>query len=206
MRPSRRSRRKVRSHGTLRPRDRRELLVAHRRAADVDALRPRGCAGRAPGSRRSRLHRHALVLLLAGFRPEARDLDEQVIDRFSDFLDAHAELGLETIPTFIVGHMSGRTGIHPGDTDAISTATSGSWASRRGSSRRSSAVPPARGRRLAPLERDAALRRARASVPEVTAWARILTQAVRAGARRSRFRSATAPGAWRSPARTTAIR
>ena len=27
--------------------------------------------------------------------------------RFKDFLDRHTELGLTTIPTFIVGHMSG---------------------------------------------------------------------------------------------------
>ena len=41
------------------------------------------------------------------FVPRPKRLDEQVLDRFGDFLDAHAELGLETIPTFIVGHMSG---------------------------------------------------------------------------------------------------
>jgi endo-1,4-beta-mannosidase len=41
------------------------------------------------------------------FVPEPERLDEQVLDRFTDFLDAHSELGLETIPTFIVGHMSG---------------------------------------------------------------------------------------------------
>jgi endo-1,4-beta-mannosidase len=41
------------------------------------------------------------------FVPEPECLDEQVLDRFTDFLDAHAELGLATIPTFIVGHMSG---------------------------------------------------------------------------------------------------
>jgi endo-1,4-beta-mannosidase len=41
------------------------------------------------------------------FAPEPERLDEQALEHFSDFLDAHAELGLETIPTFIVGHMSG---------------------------------------------------------------------------------------------------
>jgi endo-1,4-beta-mannosidase len=41
------------------------------------------------------------------FVPEPECLDEQVLKRFTDFLDAHAERGLETIPTFIVGHMSG---------------------------------------------------------------------------------------------------
>jgi endo-1,4-beta-mannosidase len=41
------------------------------------------------------------------FVPAPEELDEEVLSRFSDFLNAHAELGLGTIPTFIVGHMSG---------------------------------------------------------------------------------------------------
>ena len=41
------------------------------------------------------------------FVPEPERLDEEVVARFADFLDAHTELGLGTIPPFIVGHMSG---------------------------------------------------------------------------------------------------
>ena len=41
------------------------------------------------------------------FVPEPERLDHEVLERFSDFLDAHGERGLLTIPTFIVGHMSG---------------------------------------------------------------------------------------------------
>ena len=41
------------------------------------------------------------------FVPEVERLDEDVLARFTDFLDAHVEAGLGTIPTFIVGHMSG---------------------------------------------------------------------------------------------------
>lgn len=41
------------------------------------------------------------------FMPAPEELDEQVLARFSDFLNAHDELGIGTIPTFIVGHMSG---------------------------------------------------------------------------------------------------
>ena len=41
------------------------------------------------------------------FMPAPERLDHDVLSRFSDFLDAHDELGLGTIPTFIVGHMSG---------------------------------------------------------------------------------------------------
>ena len=41
------------------------------------------------------------------FVPAAGHLDETVAERFGDFLDAHVEQGLGTIPTFVVGHMSG---------------------------------------------------------------------------------------------------
>jgi hypothetical protein len=41
------------------------------------------------------------------FVPEPERLDEAVAGRFADFLDAHVEHGLGTIPTFVVGHMSG---------------------------------------------------------------------------------------------------
>jgi len=41
------------------------------------------------------------------FVPAIETLDEDVIARFQDFLDAHIEVGMTTIPTFIVGHMSG---------------------------------------------------------------------------------------------------
>jgi endo-1,4-beta-mannosidase len=39
--------------------------------------------------------------------PTPDALDEQVMANFADFLDAHTELGMTTIPTFLVGHMSG---------------------------------------------------------------------------------------------------
>lgn len=42
------------------------------------------------------------------FMPTADALDAELIDRYRDFLDLHAELGMRTIPTFIVGHMSGQ--------------------------------------------------------------------------------------------------
>jgi endo-1,4-beta-mannosidase len=41
------------------------------------------------------------------FVPDPQRIDEEVFGRFRDFLDLHLELGLTTIPTFIVGHMSG---------------------------------------------------------------------------------------------------
>ncbi|MER5437025.1 cellulase family glycosylhydrolase [Streptomyces sp. NPDC002790] len=41
------------------------------------------------------------------FHPEPHRIDEELCDRFRDFLDAHTELGMGSVPTFIVGHMSG---------------------------------------------------------------------------------------------------
>ncbi|WP_329454455.1 glycoside hydrolase 5 family protein [Streptomyces sp. NBC_01497] len=41
------------------------------------------------------------------FHPEPGRIDEELCDRFRDFLDAHSERGMATVPTFIVGHMSG---------------------------------------------------------------------------------------------------
>jgi endo-1,4-beta-mannosidase len=42
------------------------------------------------------------------FMPGPEVIDEEMAARFADFLDRHAELGLVTVPTFIVGHMSGQ--------------------------------------------------------------------------------------------------
>ncbi|HEY1320038.1 MAG TPA: cellulase family glycosylhydrolase [Streptosporangiaceae bacterium] len=41
------------------------------------------------------------------FMPEPDRIDEQMTARYADFLDRHTEAGLITIPTFLVGHMSG---------------------------------------------------------------------------------------------------
>lgn len=42
------------------------------------------------------------------FMPTPTSLDKEITERFADFLDAHMEAGLKTIPTFLVGHMSGQ--------------------------------------------------------------------------------------------------
>lgn len=41
------------------------------------------------------------------FMPTPYELDEQAVANFTHFLDLHARLGMGTIPTFLVGHMSG---------------------------------------------------------------------------------------------------
>lgn len=44
---------------------------------------------------------------LPDFMPAPDTVDERILDRFAAFLDLSAEVGVSTIPTFIVGHMSG---------------------------------------------------------------------------------------------------
>ena len=58
------------------------------------------------------LARHGLTMTRSffywpDFMPTPTTLDEELCERFADFLDAHTEVGLTTIPTFLVGHMSG---------------------------------------------------------------------------------------------------
>ena len=133
------------------------------------------------------------------FVPEVERLDEDVLARFTDFLDAHVEAGLGTIPTFIVGHMSGenwdpawRQG-----RDLYRDAwlvSQQAWFAHE-IARRFGGHEAVVG--LARVERDAPLRRpggrATRSSHGHARWSR------RCGrrARRSRSRSATAPGASR---------
>ena len=58
------------------------------------------------------LHEHGMNLTRSffywpDFMPAPDRIDEQLAGRFADFLDRHLEAGMHTIPTFIVGHMSG---------------------------------------------------------------------------------------------------
>jgi endo-1,4-beta-mannosidase len=39
--------------------------------------------------------------------PDPYDMDEDVLTRFGNFLELHSSLGLRTVPTLLVGHMSG---------------------------------------------------------------------------------------------------
>ena len=41
------------------------------------------------------------------FMPAPDRVDEELCERFTDFLDRHHALGMTTVPTFLVGHMSG---------------------------------------------------------------------------------------------------
>jgi endo-1,4-beta-mannosidase len=58
------------------------------------------------------LARHGLTMTRSffywpDFMPGPHEIDEAMCERYADFLDRHAARGLATIPTFIVGHMSG---------------------------------------------------------------------------------------------------
>jgi endo-1,4-beta-mannosidase len=116
------------------------------------------------------------------FMPEPERLDEDVVERFADFLDAHVELGLRTIPTFLVGHMSGEN-------------WDPSWRQGRDLYRDvwlvgqqawfAEELARRFGRHLAIvgwlLSNEMPLYGGAATVEEITAWARILVQAIRAG-------------------------
>ncbi len=41
------------------------------------------------------------------FMPEHDRIDERLVEHYRDFLDRHTELGMASVPTFVVGHMSG---------------------------------------------------------------------------------------------------
>lgn len=58
------------------------------------------------------LHSHGLrqtrsFFYWPDFMPEPDTVDEEKVAHYRDFLDAHTEVGMTSIPTFIVGHMSG---------------------------------------------------------------------------------------------------
>ncbi|NKI42161.1 cellulase family glycosylhydrolase [Streptomyces physcomitrii] len=42
------------------------------------------------------------------FHPEPERLDPRMLERYDDFLDRHLAAGMTTVPTFLVGHMSGQ--------------------------------------------------------------------------------------------------
>ena len=135
------------------------------------------------------------------FMPTAGRLDEHVPDRFADFLDAHVEVGLHTVPTFIVGHMSGENWDPPwrGGRDLyrdVWLVSEQAWFAAEIAGR--FGRHPC-GRRLARLERDAALRRARPRPKRSPPGRASSSRRCAPAGRGSRSRSATAPGASRSP-------
>lgn len=115
------------------------------------------------------------------FVPEPGRLDEAVADRFADFLDAHVELGLGTIPTFVVGHMSGENWDPPwrGGRDLYRDAwLVGQQAWLAGEVARRFGSHPAVAGWL--VSNEMPLYGGPAPADVVAAWGRLLVQAVRA--------------------------
>jgi endo-1,4-beta-mannosidase len=116
------------------------------------------------------------------FVPEPERLDETVIERFQDFLDAHVEVGLGTIPTFIVGHMSGDNWDPPwrGGRDLyrdVWLVSQQAWFAEQ-VARRFAGHQAVVGWLIS---NEMPLYGGEATADDITSWARILVQAVRAG-------------------------
>lgn len=129
------------------------------------------------------------------FMPAPLTVDEAMVDRFQDFLDAHVEMGMRTIPTFIVGHMSGQNW-DPAwrlgrdlyrDTWLVSQQA---WFVEEMT--RLFASHPAIAAWL--LSNEMPLYGGPGSADEIEAWARLLVQAVRAGGGNQPV--STGDGAW----------
>ncbi len=116
------------------------------------------------------------------FHPTPDTLDEQCIAHFQDFLDAHLEIGMTTVPTFLVGHMSGENWdpAWRGGRDLYSDiwfVGRQSWYVRELTSR--FAEHPAIAGWL--ITNEMPIYGGEAPRPIVAAWAEILVNAVRAG-------------------------
>ena len=114
------------------------------------------------------------------FVPEPERLDEDVASRFADFLDAHSEIGMETIPTFIVGHMSGEnwdpTWRHGRDLYRdVWMVSQEAWFAAE-IARRFGSHPSICAWLVS---NEMPLYGGQASIDEVTAWARLVVQAIR---------------------------
>lgn len=116
------------------------------------------------------------------FMPEPDRIDERLAGRFADFLDRHLEAGMRTIPTFIVGHMSGENWDPPwrrgrdlyGDVWMVGRQA---WFVRELTARFHH--HPAVAGWL--ISNEMPIYGAPAATETVTAWAQLMIQAVRAG-------------------------
>jgi Cellulase (glycosyl hydrolase family 5) len=116
------------------------------------------------------------------FVPEPGVLDEDAAAHFADFLDASAEAGLGTIPTFLVGHMSGENWDPAWRRGRdlyrdLGLVAEEAWFAAE-IVRRFGAHPAVVGWLVS---NEMPLYGGPATSDEITAWARILVQAVRSG-------------------------
>jgi endo-1,4-beta-mannosidase len=129
------------------------------------------------------------------FVPAPEQLDEELLERFKDFLDAHLEAGLGTLPTLIVGHMSGenRDPVWREGRDLygdVWMVTQQAWFVEQ-LGRRFRSHPAIAGW---VLTNEMPLYGGERSASEVTAWARLLVQALRASGARQPV--SVGDGAW----------
>jgi len=133
------------------------------------------------------LSRHGLAVTRSfcfwpDFVPRPGVLDPDVAANFSDFLDAHAENGLTTIPTVLVGHMSGENWdpVWRRGRDLyrdVTLVAEEAWFAAE-LARRYAAHTAVSGWLVS---NEMPLYGGPASSEEIAAWARILVQALRAG-------------------------
>jgi endo-1,4-beta-mannosidase len=109
-------------------------------------------------------------------------LEEEAAAHFADFLDAHVEAGLTTIPTVLVGHMSGENWDPSWRRGRdlyrdVTLVADEAWLAAE-LARRYASHPAVCGWLVS---NEMPLYGGKASSEEITAWARILVQALRAG-------------------------
>lgn len=136
------------------------------------------------------------------FHPEPDQVDAEKMDHFEDFLDAHVENGMSSIPTFIVGHMSGenwdpawRGGIERDLYADVWLVARQAWFVERMVSR-FHAHPAVAGWLISNEMPIYGRRRTQPAAPRehVGAWALVMVQAVRAGGGRQPV--SLGDGAW----------
>jgi endo-1,4-beta-mannosidase len=116
------------------------------------------------------------------FMPAPEQLEPAAIERYADFLDAHRDRGMTTIPTFIVGHMSGENWdpAWRGDRDLyrdVWLVGQQAWFVEQ-LARRFASDPAVSGWLLT---NEMPIYGGSAPTEDVTSWARLLLQALRAG-------------------------
>jgi len=151
------------------------------------------------------LHAHGMTMTRSffywpDFMPEPDRIDEELVAHFTDFLDRHVAAGMTTVPTFIVGHMSGENwdpawrGGRDLFADVWLVARQAWFAGEM--VRRFGAHPGVAGWLVSnemPIYADPAHRHP-ADRPVVTAWAQLIRDAVRAADGHQPF--SLGDGAW----------
>ncbi|MBT1003473.1 cellulase family glycosylhydrolase [Paenarthrobacter sp. DKR-5] len=116
------------------------------------------------------------------FQPAPDTVDEESCSHFEDFLDAHIEAGMTTIPTFIVGHMSGENW-DPAWRAGRNLYTDVWFVNRQAWYIKTLTARYAAHQAVAGwlITNEMPIYGGEASRPEVAAWAELMVNAVRAG-------------------------